>query len=70
MSNTVKTFAAILTVSTSFITSIVCAGDMLTIRDIAPDSAMLVVGIDDLRGTMDRLTPTAFGKLWNDAAIA
>ncbi len=65
-----KTFAAILTVSTSFITSIVCAGDMLTIRDIAPDSAMLVVGIDDLRGTMDRLTPTAFGKLWNDAAIA
>ena len=50
--------------------SIALAGDALSIRDLAPDSAVLVVGIDDMRGTIDRLGPTAFGKLWNDPAIA
>ena len=46
------------------------AGDALTIRDLAPDNAVLVVGADDVRGTIDRLGPTAFGKLWNDPALA
>jgi len=44
--------------------------DGLTIRELAPDNAVLVVGADDIRGTIERLGPTAFGKLWNDPALA
>jgi len=55
--------------STALLTSAALAGDTLSIRDLAPDSAMLVIGADDIRGTIDRLGPTAFGKLWNDPAL-
>ena len=59
----------VLTLSAVF-SSTALAGDALSIRDLATDNALLVVGADDLRGTIDRLGPTALGKLWNDAAIA
>ncbi len=63
-----------LAVSTSFIaclwSSTAFAGDALTIRDIAPDNALLVVGADDIRAMIDSLGPTALGKLWNDPALA
>ena len=59
-----------------FVASVSCfapavfAADALTIRDLAPDNSVLVVGLDDIHGTLNRLGPTAFGKLWNDPAIA
>jgi hypothetical protein len=58
-----------LTLSAVF-TGSALAGDALSIRDLATSNALLVVGADDLRGTIDRLGPTALGKLWNDPAIA
>ncbi len=60
---------SVLTLSCVF-ASPALAGDALTIREIAPDNALLVVGADDIRGTIERLGPTAFGKLWNDPALA
>ncbi len=69
-----NTFAAVLTLTPSFVApfvaSLALAGDTLTIRDLAPDTSLLVVGMDDFRGTTERLELTAFGKLWNDPAIA
>ncbi len=44
--------------------------DALTIRDIAPDTAFFVIGVDDVKGTWTRLESTGFGKLWNDASVA
>lgn len=61
--------ATVLTLACAF-ASPALAGDALSIRDLATDNAVLVVGADDLRGTIDRLGPTAFGKLWNDPALA
>jgi hypothetical protein len=58
------------TLSVTALTASIHAGDTLSIRDLAPDTALLVVGADDVRGTIDRLGPTAYGKLWNDPAIA
>lgn len=52
------------------VASIALAGDTLTIRELAPDNAVLVVGADDVRGTIERLGPTALGKIWNDPALA
>ena len=60
---------SVLTLSCVF-ASPALAGDALTIRELAPDNALLVVGADDIRGTIERLGPTAFGKLWNDPALA
>ena len=42
----------------------------LPICEIAPEKALLVAGADDLRGTLDRLGSTAYGKLWNDPSLA
>ncbi len=64
------TAAAVLLVSTSFLGAPLFAGDTLSIRDIAREGAVLVVGADDFRGTLDRLGPTAYGKLWNEAEAA
>ena len=64
------TAAAVLFVSTTFFGAPLFAGDALSIRDIARDGAVLVVGADDFRGTLDRLGPTAYGKLWNDPESA
>ena len=61
---------SIATLSTTFFSGVALAADALTIRDIAPEKSLLVVGADDLRGTIERLGPTAYGKLWNDAAVA
>lgn len=57
-------------IATFAVASSALAADALTIRDLAPDTALLVVGADDIRGTISRLGPTALGKLWNDAAVA
>jgi hypothetical protein len=46
------------------------AADALSIRDIAPSNALLVLGADDIRGSIDRLGPTAFGRMWADPALA
>lgn len=62
------TFAAAFTVTT--MSSMALAADALSIRDLAPGNAMLVVGADDIRGTVDRMGPTAFGRLWADPALA
>lgn len=56
--------------SLPFVSAAALAGDALSIRDLAPDSAFIVVGADDIHGTIDRLGPTALGKLWNDPALA
>ena len=61
---------SIATLSTTFISGTLFAADALTIRDLAPEKALLVVGADDVRGTIDRLGPTAYGKLWADASVA
>jgi hypothetical protein len=61
---------SIATLSTTFFSGVALAADALTIRDIAPEKSLLVVGADDLRGTIERLGPTAYGRLWNDAAVA
>ena len=58
------------TCSATLLSASLYAGDTLTIREIAPANAMLVVGADDVRGTIHRLGPTAFGKLWNEPALA
>ena len=57
-------------VATSFIALHAVAGDALSIRDIAPENAVLVAGVDDLKATIQRLEGTSFGKIWNDAAVA
>jgi hypothetical protein len=67
-SNITVTFAAAFTVTT--MSSIVLAADALSIRDLAPSNAMLVLGADDIRGTVDRMGPTALGRLWADPALA
>jgi len=54
----------------AFVASVALAGDRLTIREIAPDTALLVLGADDFRGTTSRLESTAWGKLWSDPALA
>lgn len=61
---------SVATVSTSFISGTLFAADALTIREIAPAGALVVLGADDIRGTIDRLGPTAYGKLWNDPDAA
>ena len=61
---------SVATLSTSFISGTLFAADALTIRELAPEKALLVVGADDVRGTIERLGPTAYGKLWNDAGVA
>ena len=61
--------ASIALAASTLVSGIALAGDALTIRELAPDTAVLVLGADDLRGTIDRLGPTALGKLWNDPAI-
>ncbi|MEY3142244.1 MAG: hypothetical protein RLY21_737 [Planctomycetota bacterium] len=61
---------SVATLSTTFISGTLFAADALTIRDLAPEKALLVVGADDVRGTIERLGPTAYGKLWNDASVA
>jgi hypothetical protein len=53
-----------------FIATLASAGDALSIRELAPASAIVVVGADDVRGMIDRMGPTALGKLWNDPALA
>lgn len=61
------------TLSASFasgIASVALAADALSIRDIAPSNALLVLGADDIRGSIDRLGPTAFGRMWADPALA
>jgi hypothetical protein len=58
------------TISTSFFSGTLFAADALTIRDIAPAGALLVLGADDIRGTIDRLGPTGYGRLWSDSAAA
>lgn len=63
-------FIATLAVATSVLASPAPAADALSIRDLAPDTALLVVGADDIRGTIARLGPTALGKLWNDPSLA
>ena len=60
---------ASLLVCTSFVASSAFAADVLTIRDIAPDTAFLVVGVDDMKGMWSRVESTGFGKLWNDAGV-
>ncbi len=60
----------LLATGVSFIASGALAADALSIRDLAPEGALLVVGVDDLPGTISRLGPTALGKLWNDPSIA
>lgn len=62
--------ATIFSFTAVFMSSLAFAGDALTIRDIAPEKALLVVGADDLHGTIDRLGTTSFGKLWNDPVMA
>lgn len=57
-------------IATLALASSALAADALSIRDLAPDTALLVVGADDIRGTIARLGPTALGKLWNDTAVA
>lgn len=59
------TATAVLSISTVFISAPLLADEPLSIRDIAREGAVLVVGADDFRGTLDRLGPTAYGKLWN-----
>lgn len=56
--------------STAFVAPLALAGDALTIREIAPDKALLVLGADDVRGTMARLDTTAYGKLSAEPAFA
>jgi hypothetical protein len=57
-------------IATSFIALTAWAGDALSIRDIAPEGAVLVAGVDDLKATLARLEGTSFGKIWNDQAVA
>jgi hypothetical protein len=54
----------------TFIASISHAADALTIRDIAPETALLVLGMDDVKGSIDRLGATAYGRIWNDPSVA
>jgi len=61
---------SVATISTSFFSGTLFAADALTIRDIAPAGALVVLGADDIRGMIDRLGPTGYGKLWNDPAAA
>ncbi len=63
-------FTASLFAPAMFIATLASAGDALTIRELAPASAIVVVGADNVRGMIDRLGPTALGKLWNDPALA
>lgn len=60
----------IIAVSTSFIAFGAHAEERLSIRSLAPEGALLVVGADDFKGTLSRLEGSAYGKLWNDAALA
>ncbi len=53
-----------------FLASAAAAADGLTIRDLAPESAILVLGADDVRGMIDRLGPTALGRMWADPSLA
>jgi hypothetical protein len=62
------TFAAAFTITT--MSSMALAAEALSIRDLAPGNAMFVLGADDIRGTVDRMGPTAFGRLWADPAVA
>jgi len=66
----VKLAPIVATCSATLLSASLYAGDTLTIREIAPANAMLVVGADDVRGTIHRIGPTAFGKLWNEPALA
>ncbi|MCE2885537.1 MAG: hypothetical protein LW806_11660 [Planctomycetaceae bacterium] len=50
--------------------SAVHANNGLSIRDLAPETAILVLGADDVRGMIDRLGPTALGRAWADPAVA
>lgn len=61
---------SVATLSTTFFSGTLFAADALTIRELAPEKALLVLGADDVRGTIDRMGPTAYGKLWNDASVA
>ncbi|MFM7258983.1 MAG: hypothetical protein ACKO3W_00125 [bacterium] len=58
-----------LALPTMFLASSALAKDGLTIRDLAPETAILVIGADDLRGMIDRLGPTAIGRAWADPAV-
>ncbi len=53
-----------------FLASAAHANDGLSIRDLAPETAILVLGADDVRGMIDRLGPTALGRAWADPAVA
>ncbi|MCE2882677.1 MAG: hypothetical protein LW636_10035 [Planctomycetaceae bacterium] len=57
-------------VCTSFIAFGAHAEERLSIRSLAPEGALLVVGADDFKGTLTRLEGSALGKLWNDPALA
>jgi hypothetical protein len=67
--NRATPIAASLLIATTF-ASPALAGDTLSIRDVAPAKSLFVLGADDIHGTIERLGPTAFGKLWADPSIA
>jgi hypothetical protein len=54
----------------TFVASLAYASDALTIRELAPETALLVLGMDDVKGTIDRLGATAYGRIWNDPSLA
>jgi len=53
-----------------FLASAAHANNGLSIRDLAPETAILVLGADDVRGMIDRLGPTVLGRAWADPAVA
>ncbi len=67
VASTVASLAASLA---SFCCTLALADGQLSIRELARDNALLVVGADDIQASLERLGPTALGKLWNDAELA
>lgn len=53
----------------AFFTASACAGDLLSIRTIAPQKSIVVLGVDDINATKERFNRTPLAGWWNSKEV-